>query len=512
MNTPVLLLILDGWGQAAAGKGNAVSLAKTPNLDRLMQKYPVSLLKCSQQDVGLPSGQMGNSEVGHLNLGAGRIVHQDISRIDNALKNNELVKNPVLQHLAENTRKNGGRIHLLGLVSDGGVHSRQRHLEGLILAFQTLGVKEIFIHAFLDGRDTPPDSAFEFLQQLQNFTKQHGAGKIATISGRYYAMDRDKRWERIQLAFDTIVHGKGILQDWSTKLQASYAKKEFDEFIVPTVCDKNGCIRDKDSVLFFNFRADRVRELCRSFFDTDFFEFDRGDFSPLQNIATMTLYDESFPLPILFPPQKPTKILGEVLAQKGLRQLRIAETEKYAHVTYFFNGGEEKPFAGESRILVDSPKDVATYDLKPEMSVNEVSRILQEKITNREFDVFICNFANLDMVGHSGIIPATIAACEAVDKCVGEVIDVLLAQGGNAIITADHGNAEDMLDENGKPKTSHSLNPVAAILVGEAFTKWNVQKEGRLADVAPTILQLVNIKQPTEMTGKTLLTEKGSKK
>ncbi len=512
MNTPVLLLILDGWGQAPDGKGNAVSLAKTPNLDKLMQKYPVSLLKCSQQDVGLPSGQMGNSEVGHLNLGAGRIVHQDISRIDNALENDELVTNPVLKKLAENACQNGGRVHLLGLVSDGGVHSQQAHLEGLILAFQSLGVKEIFIHAFLDGRDTPPDSAFGFLQQLQDFTKKHGTGKIATISGRYYAMDRDKRWERVQLAFDTIIHGKGGSQDWAAAVQASYAKKEFDEFILPTVCDKNGCIRNRDSILFFNFRADRVRELCHSFFDSDFKEFDRGDFSPLQNIATMTLYDESFPLPILFPPQKPTKILGEVLAQNGLRQLRIAETEKYAHVTYFFNGGEEKPFAGESRILIDSPKDVATYDLKPEMSVNEVSRILQEKIAAREFDIFICNFANLDMVGHSGIIPATIAACEAVDKCVGKVVDTLLAQGGNAIITADHGNAEDMLDENGKPKTSHSLNPVAAILVGEAFAKQSVRKQGRLADVAPTILQLINIAQPAEMTGETLLTEKGSEK
>ncbi len=509
MISPVLLLILDGWGQAPAGPGNAVALAKTPHLDSLMQKYPVSMLRCSQEDVGLPAGQMGNSEVGHLNLGAGRIVHQDISRIDQALASGQLANNPVLRELAEQTRQGSGRVHLLGLVSDGGVHSQQAHLEGLISAFHLLGVQDIFVHAFLDGRDTPPSSAADYLRRLVNFTRKEGAGKIATVSGRYYAMDRDKRWDRVRLAFDALVHGRGnMVADPLQAVQNSYDQNENDEFVRPTVIDSSGCIGADDSVLFFNFRADRARQLCQALFDPDFSGFDRGSFVPSAHLATMTMYDESFPVPALFPPQHLRGILGEVVADNGLRQLRIAETEKYAHVTYFFNGGEEQPFAGETRILVDSPKEVATYDLKPEMSAYEVSRILQEKIAAREFDLFVCNFANLDMVGHSGIIPATVAACEAVDACVGEVIETLLAQGGSAIITADHGNAEDMLDADGAPKTSHSLSPVAAVMVGPAFDKFTVRPDGRLADVAPTILHLWNIEQPREMSGQSLLIEK----
>lgn len=509
MSSPVLLLILDGWGQAPAGPGNAVSLAETPCLDSLMQKYPVTMLRCSQEDVGLPAGQMGNSEVGHLNLGAGRIVHQDISRIDLALARGELVANPVLQKLVEQARQGSGRVHLLGLVSDGGVHSQQAHLEGLIVALRSLGVRDIFVHAFLDGRDTPPNSASGYLRRLVDFTQQQQAGKIATVSGRYYAMDRDKRWDRVKLAFDALVHGHGnMAADPLLAAEQSYKREEYDEFVRPTVIDHSGCIQAGDSVLFFNFRADRARQLCQAFFDPDFSEFDRGGFVPSVHLATMTMYDESFPVPALFPPQVLQGILGEVAANNGLRQLRIAETEKYAHVTYFFNGGEEKPFVGETRILVDSPKDVATYDLKPEMSAPEVSRILQDRILAREFDLFVCNFANLDMVGHSGIIPATVAACEVVDTCVGQIIETLLEQGGSAIITADHGNAEDMLSADGSPKTSHSLNPVAAVLVGPAFEKFAVRPQGRLADVAPTILQVLEIEQPLEMDGQSLLVEK----
>lgn len=507
MKQPCVLLILDGWGKAASGPGNAVSLAQTPRMDALLASHPKGELACMGRDVGLPDGQMGNSEVGHLNLGAGRIVYQDIMRIDLAIEDGSLARNQTLLDLATAAKNATGRVHLLGLVSDGGVHSMQSQLEALVLALAEQGVADICVHAFLDGRDTPPRSGLGYIEQLETFLAQAGVGRIATVSGRYYAMDRDQRWDRVEKAFAAMTSGLGLTAlDAAQAVQDAYANGENDEFVQPRVILKDGTpsgsIQDGDAVLFFNFRADRARELTRALIETDFGGFPRPRQLQLSCFATMTRYDKNFDLPVLFPPVSLDRILGQIVSERGLKQLRTAETEKYAHVTYFFNGGQETPFPGEDRKMLPSPKDVPTYDFKPEMSVYTVTETLYTALESGVYDLVVCNFANLDMVGHTGIIAAAVKACEAVDECLGRVMDCVDRLGGTLLVTADHGNAEDMLDENGNVKTSHSLNPVPFVYVGKERVR---VRDGRLADVAPTILAIMGIPKPAEMTGESLL-------
>lgn len=507
MNRPCVLLILDGWGQAAPGPGNAVSLARTPRMDALLATRPKGQLQCMGRDVGLPDGQMGNSEVGHLNLGAGRIVYQDIMRINLAIEDGSLAVNPVLTDLAARARGGSGRVHLMGLVSDGGVHSMQSHLVALIRALNDQGVADICVHAFLDGRDTPPRSGLGYVEELEADLARMGAGRIATVSGRYYAMDRDQRWERVEQAYAALTEGRGpAAASAAQAVRDAYGSGENDEFVKPRVVIANGrpvgLIGDGDAVLFFNFRADRARELTRALTEDDFSGFERPRKPMLSGFATMTRYDKKLDLPALFPPVSLDRILGQVVSERGLRQLRTAETEKYAHVTYFFNGGQETPFPGEDRELLPSPKDVPTYDFKPEMSVFKVTDTLVASLESGKYDLVVCNFANLDMVGHTGVIPAAVKACEAVDQCLGRVMDCVEGLGGTLLVTADHGNAEDMLDGQGNVKTSHSLNPVPFVYVGPGnFTV----RDGRLADVAPTILDILGIEKPVEMTGESLL-------
>jgi 2,3-bisphosphoglycerate-independent phosphoglycerate mutase len=431
-------------------------------------------------------------------------------RINMAVEDGSLRTNEVVGDLIDTTRAQGGRLHFMGLISDGGVHSDQAHLLALLAVCKEKGLTDVVVHAFLDGRDTPPASGFDCVKRLQAGMDTIGVGRIATVSGRFYAMDRDKRWERIELAYDALTLGKGIAcSDPLEAIEASYAQGENDEFVKPRVIMDNGCpvgcIEDGDAVFFFNFRADRARQMTRALYDPEFAAFERKKFPHLCSMVTMTQYDKHFGLPVAFPPVRMRQILGEVVAEAGARQFRIAETEKYAHVTYFFNGGREEPFDGEDRHLVPSPREVATYDLKPEMSVHEVARILCETLRNREHRLIICNFANLDMVGHTGVIPAVIAACEAVDGCVGQVMQALEEVGGRGLVTADHGNAEEMLDESGGAKTSHSLNPVPCLLVGRKTGEMCLRPQGGLCDVAPTLLEMMGLAQPEEMTGTSLL-------
>ncbi|MFP4084919.1 MAG: 2,3-bisphosphoglycerate-independent phosphoglycerate mutase [Desulfonatronovibrio sp.] len=505
---PILLLVLDGLGLAPEGPGNAISLARTPNLDMIDGKYPRASLTCSGPDVGLPRQQMGNSEVGHMNIGAGRVVYQDIMRINQAIENSDLSRNPELNRVLSQTRE-GGRLHLMGLVSDGGVHSLQKHLHSLVDLAKEKGVKELFVHCFLDGRDTSPTSGADFTARLQEHLKRTGIGRIATVAGRYYAMDRDKRWERTRLAYDALTLGRGIKADDPVELiKNRYDQGETDEFIKPHVLVDSddhpvATLEDGDKVIFFNFRADRARQMTRALSQPDFNGFERRK-TPDLRLATMTRYEKEFDLPVLFPPEKMDNILGQIISRNNLTQLRLAETEKYAHVTYFFNAGSEEPFPGEERILIPSPQEVPTYDLKPEMSVYQVTDTLVEKINTQGFDLYICNFANLDMVGHTGSIPAAIEACQAVDKCVGRVLQTALKQGITILLTADHGNAEDMLDQNGKVKTSHSLNPVPFYLI-HPDREIKLKQNGILGDIAPTILDLWDMEKPAEMTGQSLL-------
>ncbi|MFO7817011.1 MAG: 2,3-bisphosphoglycerate-independent phosphoglycerate mutase [Thermodesulfobacteriota bacterium] len=503
---PLLLLILDGWGYAPAGPGNAVSQAATPNMDRLLAENGFGLLQACGEAVGLPPGQMGNSEVGHLNLGAGRVVYQDIMRINMAVQDGSLAQNKVLDTLFGECN---GRVHFMGLLSDGGVHSHQRHLEALLDIARKKGVPSSFVHCFMDGRDTSPHSGKGYLKKLTHFMRERAYGKIASICGRFYAMDRDKRWERTEAAYNALVMGEGERTSDVLRCMDKYYQNEVtDEFIPPTMVrdmdeDTDARIRDGDGVIFFNFRADRARQLTNALYSPDFDKFDR-ETRPRVTLATMTRYDAHFPLPVLFAPQRLKNILAEVFANSGFTQLRLAETEKYAHVTYFFNGGEEKSFPGEDRTLVASPREVATYDQKPEMSVYEITDILCSQLRARSHDLYVCNFANLDMVGHTGDMEAVIRACEVVDECLGRVINALEASGVTAIITADHGNADDMLDEAGNPKTAHSLNPVPVILYPER-PGLSLAADGVLGDVAPTLLFLAGLDQPPEMTGKMLV-------
>ena len=512
---PIILTILDGWGVGEPTAANAVFVADTPNMDRLSREFPTTTLVAHNGMVGLPEGQMGNSEVGHLNIGAGRIVYQDYTRINRAIDLGEFAANPVFNATMDRVREAGSRLHLCGLVSDGGVHSHLRHLIALIELAAGKGI-EVVVHAFMDGRDTPPTSGLAYMGELLDAMGRIGCGRVGTICGRYWAMDRDKRWDRVHRAWDAMVCGQGqTAVDPLACIRAAYDRDETDEFIAPTVLvDGKGAvgrIADKDAVLFFNFRADRVRELCHAFGDMPFTGFDTGRQPELLVLATMTEYEADFTFPVAFPPVSLTRILGEEVSRHGRRQLRIAETEKYAHVTYFFNGGNEVPFAGEDRILINSPRDVATYDLKPQMSANEVTDALLQTLAEREaagtpYDLVVLNFANGDMVGHTGIMAAAVAACETVDWCIGRIERFVRQRGGIMLITADHGNAEQMVDPaTGGPYTAHTLNPVPCILVADGYQQKKLRQGGALRDLAPTLLTLMQLPIPAEMEGKSLL-------
>ncbi len=506
---PTLLLILDGWGQAPDGPGNAVTRSCTPTLDRLRAGHPGTLLHCSGRAVGLPSGFMGNSEVGHMNIGAGRVVYQDMTRIDMAIEEGRFANNPAIAGALAAAKKSGGRLHLMGLVSDGGVHSHQNHIFALLQAAKDAGVR-VAVHAFLDGRDTPPDSGAGYLEQLAAEMRRLGWGEIATVMGRYWAMDRDSHWERNERAHAAMAVGRGqAVEDPVAAVRAAYAAQEFDEFVEPRIVTREGrpvaLLKDNDAVFFFNFRADRARQIVRTLFDPQFDGFAREAF-PRLHVATMTRYESSFPLPVAFPKEEIDHTLGQVVSELGLAQLRIAETEKYAHVTYFLNCGREEPFPGEERILVPSPREVATYDLKPEMSVFEVARRFRERWAKGGLSLAVCNLANLDMVGHTGVLPAAIAACQAVDSAVEDIVGAVRATGGRVLVTADHGNSEEMIDSRGGPHTAHTLNQVPLVLVDDDW-KGKSLKPGKLADIAPTILALWGVAQPAAMGGKSLLGE-----
>ncbi len=504
MSVPaVALVILDGWGLAPDGPGNAVSQAATPVFDALWEKHPHTELTACGRAVGLPEGQMGNSEVGHLNLGAGSIVRQDLTRIDDAIADGSLASNDVLAAAMEAARE-CGRLHLLGLVSKGGVHAGFEHLRALISMAADADVPEILLHAFTDGRDTLPDSGAGYVEEAEGWLRDTGRGRVATVTGRYYAMDRDRRWDRTKLAYDALVHGRGDAPDAGSgvdAVRAAYERDETDEFIKPTVVGGEGRIRDGDAVLFFNFRPDRARQLTRALGESDFDEFDRGE-APRVKLTTLTEYQEEFDYPVAFPPDRPDTTLASFLAEHGKKQLHVAETEKYAHVTYFFNGGEEHPYEGEERELVDSPRDVPTYDHKPEMSARAAAGTFVSHWRDGDFGFGIINFANPDMVGHTGSIPAAIKAIETVDACLGDVVRAVEAKGGALIITADHGNADHMLEPDGSPNTAHSLNPVPLIVTADVS---GLRSGGILADVSPTVLDLLGIDKPDAMTGESLI-------
>ena len=500
----VCLVILDGWGLAPEGPGNAVEQARTPNFDALWERYVHGTLTACGRAVGLPEGQMGNSEVGHLNLGAGQVVRQDLTRIDDAIEDRSFEKNKVLRAACAAGRT-AGRLHLLGLVSDGGVHSSMGHLLELIRMAARERVPDILLHAFTDGRDTSPTSGANAIAQAEIWLANVD-GRIATINGRYYAMDRDSRWERTKVAYDAIVHGKGDtppVARASAAVTAAYEAGRTDEFLTPLVGGQDARIREGDSVIFFNFRPDRVRQLVLALGQPDFADFDRGDVGPFQ-ITTLTEYQEDWEYPVAFPPERPETTLARVLAGQGVRQLHAAETEKYPHVTYFFNGGEEKPYEGEDRCLVNSPREVTTYDQKPEMSAHELTDAFLERWKGGEYRFCIINFANPDMVGHTGVIPAAVAAVETVDECLGRVVEAVHAGGGACVVTADHGNADEMLLPDGSPQTAHSLSPVPIIVTADV----GPLPGGVLADIAPTVLSLLEVGRPQTMSGRALVPEK----
>jgi 2,3-bisphosphoglycerate-independent phosphoglycerate mutase len=523
-----MLIIMDGWGlgDGLEPEGNAIAQAHTPNIDRLLEQYPSTSLTASGEAVGLPAGQMGNSEVGHLNIGAGRVVYQDLTRINQAIAKGSFRANPVLNEACEAVKASGKALHLLGLVSDGGVHSQLDHLYALLEVAKAHQLPKVFVHALLDGRDTPPTSGLQYMEELENKLQKEGLGKVATVCGRYYSMDRDQRWERVAKGYHLMFAGEGLHAYSGTQAVANaYDRGETDEFVEPTVimtADNQpvGTIEPGDSLIMFNYRTDRLRQMSHAIVDEDFAGFDRsksgqdkagqgnsgqGNPPPDIKLYTMTQYDASLPVPVLFPPQSMVNTLGEVVGRLGLRQLRIAETEKYAHVTFFFNGGQETPNPLEDRILIPSPK-VATYDLQPEMSAAEVGQRVNEEIRKGIYDLIVLNYANPDMVGHTGSIPATIKAVETVDYWVGQNVAEVLEQGGVVLIMADHGNAETMrLPGTCNVCTAHSCQPVPFILVGKDFVGRKLRSCGALEDVAPTILELLDIVQPEEMTGRSLL-------
>ncbi len=506
MKKPLALIIMDGFGLRKETDGNAIAAAKHPNLDRLWATCPHTQIGASGMDVGLPDGQMGNSEVGHTNMGAGRIVYQELTRITKSIEDGEYLSNPVLLHAMENAKKPGAALHLMGLLSDGGVHSHIRHLFGLIEMAKKMGVEKVYIHCFMDGRDVPPTSGAEYIEELQKELEKTGVGKIATVSGRYYAMDRDNRWERVVKAYDAMVNGEGVkAPDPAAMMRQSYADGVTDEFIVPAVVTEGAEVKSGDSVIFFNFRPDRARELTRTLVDPDFAGFERKKgFFPLTYIC-MTQYDATMPnVEVAYAPQSLANTFGEYISKNGLTQLRIAETEKYAHVTFFFNGGVEAPYPGEDRALIPSPK-VATYDLQPEMSAYLVTDEVVKRIRSGKYDVIILNYANCDMVGHTGVFEAAVKAVEAVDTCLGRTLAAIEEMGGRAFVTADHGNADMMTDEEGNPFTAHTTNPVPFIAVGFPEGTKLLPHGGRLADIAPTMLQALGLPQPAEMTGRSML-------
>ena len=509
MKNPVLLCIMDGFGRNDDNYGNAIDAAATPNLDKIMSENPMTFIGASGMDVGLPDGQMGNSEVGHTNIGAGRVVYQELTRITKSIKDGDFFENEALKGAMENCLKNDSALHLMGLMSDGGVHSHNTHMYAIVEMAKKMGVKEVFIHCFLDGRDVPPASGADFVEETCNKLKEIGLGKVATVMGRYYAMDRDNRWDRVGKAYAAMVYGEGVKAECPVAaIKESYetvdadGKNLTDEFVLPTVCAENATIKADDSVVFFNFRPDRAREITRTFVDEAFDGFERKNgFFPLYYVC-MTQYDATMPnVHVAFKPQTLENTFGEYLAKMGKTQLRIAETEKYAHVTFFFNGGVEKQYEGEDRILVASPK-VATYDLQPEMSAYEVTEKVTEAIRTGKYDAIILNFANCDMVGHTGIFDAAKAAVEAVDTCVGKVYDAVKEMDGVMLITADHGNADKMYEADGSPFTAHTTNPVPFVVCGYDC---ELREGGKLCDIAPTMLKIMNLEQPAEMSGESIV-------
>jgi 2,3-bisphosphoglycerate-independent phosphoglycerate mutase len=494
------LIILDGWGLAPAGPGNAVSIADTPFFDSLWDRYPHTELTACGAAVGLPEGQMGNSEVGHLNLGAGSIVPQDLARIDNQIEDGEFDENPVLVEAF----RAAPRVHLLGLASDGGVHSGWEHLHALITLGADIGAPEVIVHAMTDGRDTLPKLGGELINELEGWCEAAGNARVGSVVGRYWAMDRDSRWDRIQRAWNLLATGSGeySFESAAEAVAAAYERGETDEFIEPSSIGEGTAIRPGDSVICFNFRPDRMREIVRALADPSFAEIDRGGVATVSKVSTMTEYTEGWPYPVAFPPHRPATTMSGVVARAGLKQLHVAETEKYPHVTYFFNGGDEQPYEGERREMVPSPRDVPTYDHKPAMSAPQAAEAFIQAWQEDGPQFGIINFANADMVGHTGSIPAAVEAVETVDSCLSQVVEAVLASGGACIVTADHGNADNMLEPDGSPNTAHSLNPVPLIVTVDGLT---LRDGGILADVAPTLLQLLGIDQPVEMTGTTLI-------
>ncbi|MDU7338556.1 MAG: 2,3-bisphosphoglycerate-independent phosphoglycerate mutase [Clostridium sp.] len=504
MKKPLILMILDGFGYAPE-YGNAIMAAKKPNLDRLFRENPITQIGASGLNVGLPNGQMGNSEVGHTNIGAGRIVYQELTRISKEIEDGDFFKNPALIKAVAAAKAKGTALHLIGLLSDGGVHSHNSHMYAILELAKQHGLTEVYVHALLDGRDVPPSSGKAFVEDCVAKMQEIGVGKIATVAGRYYAMDRDNRWERVSKAYNAMVMGEGVQStDPVASVAKSYEDGITDEFVLPIVCGPEGRVSANDSVVFFNFRPDRARELTRAFVDPDFTGFERANgFFPLTYVC-MTQYDATMPnVDVAFHPQSLKNTLGEYLSDLGMTQLRIAETEKYAHVTFFFNGGVETVYPGEDRVLIKSPA-VATYDLQPEMSAYSVTDALVEKIDSGEYDVIILNFANCDMVGHTGVFDAAKAAVEAVDTCVGRVIEAIERMHGTAIITADHGNAEKMYEPDGSPFTAHTTNPVPFCVVGYPC---KLRENGKLADIAPTMLKILGLPQPPEMTGESIIVD-----
>ena len=499
---PVLLCIMDGFGKNESTYGNAIAAAKKPNLDKIVSENPMTFIGASGLDVGLPDGQMGNSEVGHTNIGAGRVVYQELTRITKSIQDGDFFTNEALVGAMENCKKNSSALHLMGLMSDGGVHSHNTHLYGIMELAKRSGVDKVYIHCFMDGRDVPPTSGKDYLAELYKKCDEIGVGEIATVMGRYYAMDRDNRWERVVKAYKAMTEGEGVKFDCACKMmEESYANDVTDEFIVPAVSEKAFPVKDNDSIVFFNFRPDRAREITRAFVDPAFSGFEREQLKGLYYVC-MTQYDATMPnVHVAFKPETLENTFGEYISDKGLKQLRIAETEKYAHVTFFFNGGVEKQYPGEDRILVKSPA-VATYDLQPEMSAYEVTDKLLAAIDSDKYDAIILNYANCDMVGHTGVFDAAVKAVEAVDTCVGKIVDAVAAKGGVTLITADHGNADKMYEADGSPFTAHTTNPVPFIVVGYPC---ELREGGRLCDIAPTMLKIMGLEQPKEMTGVSII-------